>query len=624
MYVICIHVYIHAYIYMHIHAYTCIYTECIYDRHTISLTGVPPLSAIQSRKKTMLRSVSGARCVQISTPLALHQFCLPNTLPEQLEALQLPALVAGPSAPPALLVDSGQGILPQASAGTGKAKAKAKGKSKAPLVAPPMPVPVALTTAAPAIPMTHSLRFLYVPMDNVTYGVEGACLTGRQQIQWVQQLLDMPHQFVLHIDGKHKLHHGGWILITVGTHTLRWDNHNKTLSTTFIPLVYLMCKQHESLGACLMILYALVAIVNKYFPGRKLEPGACISDHNDSFKNAYHTVFGDVPFGTCWPHIAVKFSEGKYCSKTWEHFDTVNQQISEIHFARSAGMRDLMMIECGKRWDAWGTQMNIFWNSYCQGGCGWDCWSLGLFDCRLCTPSNQAQESWHKDLLISKIPSLFKASTERLFKDGLPDLIEMDAYLKPSKLNFDVTEMSEDMLKRAKWYIDHQATHVRAVKPAGSTEGDGVVHYWVLRESSSYKKITDSLLKWYGQCLEGEKPKGVKDVNDLFELCDALHLVQPASEKWGHCACEGNPMKLVCDCKGCKGRGICSHVFAINHILKQFNVRHCIMEIGKRTSKNTGGNLKRQEKAYERLPTREPDSSDEEEERLLELGKEGK
>ena len=131
-------------------------------------------------------------------------------------------------------------------------------------------------------------------------------------------------------------------------------------------------------------------------------------------------------------------------------------------------------------------------------------------------------------------------------------------------------------------------------------------------------------MKWYGQCLKGEKPKGVKDVNDLFELCDALHLVQPASEKWGHCACEGNPMKLVCDCKGCKGHGICSHVFAINHILKQFNVRHCIMEIGKRTSKNTGGNFTRQEKAYERLPTREPDSSDEEEERLLELGKEGK
>ena len=47
---------------------------------------------------------------------------------------------------------------------------------------------------------------------------------------------------------------GDWILMSLGTHYLRWDPKNLTLSTSFAPLVYLMCKQHESLGAGLMLM----------------------------------------------------------------------------------------------------------------------------------------------------------------------------------------------------------------------------------------------------------------------------------------------------------------------------------------------------------------------------------
>ena len=61
---------------------------------------------------------------------------------------------------------------------------------------------------------------LWIPQDE--FGVEGCCLTGPKQIQWIGQLLDMPHKFVLHADGKHKLHHGGWIMMTVGTHHITY------------------------------------------------------------------------------------------------------------------------------------------------------------------------------------------------------------------------------------------------------------------------------------------------------------------------------------------------------------------------------------------------------------------
>ena len=53
----------------------------------------------------------------------------------------------------------------------------------------------------------------------------------------------------------------------------------------------------------------------------------------------------------------------------------------------------------GELWDKWGEMMDRFWTSYCAVGSGWDCWSIGLFDCVLCTPSQQAQESWHKQIL---------------------------------------------------------------------------------------------------------------------------------------------------------------------------------------------------------------------------------
>jgi hypothetical protein len=45
---------------------------------------------------------------------------------------------------------------------------------------------------------------------------EGMCFTGPMQVQWIGQLLQRPQRFVLHADGKHKLHHGRWVLMTLG------------------------------------------------------------------------------------------------------------------------------------------------------------------------------------------------------------------------------------------------------------------------------------------------------------------------------------------------------------------------------------------------------------------------
>ena len=91
--------------------------------------------------------------------------------------------------------------------------------------------------------LTQMEQVVHIPMDCATYNTEGLCLTGPVQLKWMEQLLEHPREFVLHVDGKHKLHHGGWVLMTIGFHILRWDEHHHTLSTKFLPLVYQMCKQ---------------------------------------------------------------------------------------------------------------------------------------------------------------------------------------------------------------------------------------------------------------------------------------------------------------------------------------------------------------------------------------------
>ena len=92
---------------------------------------------------------------------------------------------------------------------------------------------------------------------------------------------------------------------------------------------------------------------------------------------------------------------------------------------------------CVQVWDTWGKQMDKFWNSYCING--WDNWSLGCFRyVPLCTPSQNTQESWHKQILQSRIPGMFKGSTEHCLAVAMPQLVRIDGIQIPDILSFEV------------------------------------------------------------------------------------------------------------------------------------------------------------------------------------------
>ena len=259
-------------------------------------------------------------------------------------------------------------------------------------------------------------EYLVVPQDAICFGVDGVCLTGPTQIRWMKQLLDLPGNFCLHVDGKYKLHHAEWILITLGTHCNKLVGVTSMhITNTFIPLVYMMTREHESNGACIMLSGALDVVTMRCF-GKKLEPGALMADHSAGIRMGYMTVWPDVPIGQCWPHIKRKYHEGEFCSKKHPHFELIGVCLDAVHMAQSEDMRDFLICMIGPVWDSWGEKWNLrsFWNEYMVHP--WDNWSIGLFDCMLATPSQQTEESWHKLILRSRIPGMFKGSTASVMK----------------------------------------------------------------------------------------------------------------------------------------------------------------------------------------------------------------
>ena len=121
-----------------------------------------------------------------------------------------------------------------------------------PLLMPPANICRQLVTnpGAAAVVALLGRQYLVVPQQAGLYGVDGCCFTGPTQIEWMRQLSRMDGQWVGHMDGKYKLHHGVWILITFGVHCLKvvGEGQVNSLCTTFAPLMYLFCKNHESLG----------------------------------------------------------------------------------------------------------------------------------------------------------------------------------------------------------------------------------------------------------------------------------------------------------------------------------------------------------------------------------------
>ena len=92
------------------------------------------------------------------------------------------------------------------------------------------------------------------PDDHYTMGVPLVC---KQNVDWIGQLIMCQHAWALHGDGKHKIHIGKFVLMTFGTHCLKWDKDGKRYRHSFRPLIYLFSKEIESISSVRMAMVAL-------------------------------------------------------------------------------------------------------------------------------------------------------------------------------------------------------------------------------------------------------------------------------------------------------------------------------------------------------------------------------
>ena len=92
-------------------------------------------------------------------------------------------------------------------------------------------------------------------------------LVGKTQVGWLLQLVKLRHRWALHVDGKHKLHDGGWILVTCGTHCVEWRSNAEGKQNpcgvvqAFRPLCYMFSQAHETADSVAFALKAMELVV---------------------------------------------------------------------------------------------------------------------------------------------------------------------------------------------------------------------------------------------------------------------------------------------------------------------------------------------------------------------------
>ena len=112
-------------------------------------------------------------------------------------------------------------------------------------------------------------RMYSIPMPYGMYNdVEAVVVVGKLQVWWLLQLVFVKN-WVLHIDGKFKLHHGGWVLVTIGTHVVEQRrnsdnknaNHSAGVVHAFRPLAHMLSKRIEDTSSIQFMLTALEVVV---------------------------------------------------------------------------------------------------------------------------------------------------------------------------------------------------------------------------------------------------------------------------------------------------------------------------------------------------------------------------
>ena len=134
-------------------------------------------------------------------------------------------------------------------------------------------------------------------------------------------------------------------------------------------------------------------------------------------------------------------------------------------FLHVFGDRLFITDQIGRLWDTYGKYcpLNV-WNFYLADP--WNNWSIeggSMNTVPFCTPNQNCQESWHSRILRERIPGKFKGSTEHVMQVALRQLIELDATMMRSVLQFHVPAIPRRWWRNAKRYGDTETPRIISV-----------------------------------------------------------------------------------------------------------------------------------------------------------------
>lgn len=286
--------------------------------------------------------------------------------------------------------------------------------------------------------------------------VECVILTSRTQIGWFQQLADVV-AFPAHIDGKFKVHHGKWMLMTVGTHTIKYCEKSKGIRHSFRPLLYMFVKQQESADSVHLLLDSCSTVSIKY-ARKPFKPTLGCADHGSGIMCGWERGMPGVPLAGCYAHISWKLSHGKLLSKCHPKHETICLDVyPTLRRCGTPKCFDLMAAALGREWGDEDAALNRLWDSTMCGD--YANWFLG-YDQKtpLAPPSNQCQESWHQNGVMKVLKKDLHGSTETVLTVTLPNIMGLDGALMPEKLNLEIKAswIQSGMYKKAKYNIDHR------------------------------------------------------------------------------------------------------------------------------------------------------------------------
>ena len=232
------------------------------------------------------------------------------------------------------------------------------------------------------------------------------------------------------IDGVHKLHHGRWVLIPMGSHTLRYDEHRKQMVQSFRPWAFLFCPT-ETGDHVAQALFALEATAEMLW-GVKFTIHTCCIDHSEALKNGILQAQPRCTMVTCWPHLSRKLREHRGLIhghkgevQVQSFLDYTLDSMRAIHLSKTKEEANFLALEMLMEMHAMDEEPYADWllNEYLSEE--WLIWFVTASGYPSALPSNQPIEANNNQIKGHKV-AVLRASTQYCLNKGLPRMIFLD------------------------------------------------------------------------------------------------------------------------------------------------------------------------------------------------------